>query len=167
MPTMIAGLFTERDQAAVAIARLKEAGYGENISYVAKDLSGNVTSEDVGTDSQRTAGEDIAAGVGVGALAGAITGAVVAALPIAPLLLAGPLAVGWGISGAALGGLSGGLVAGLVNLGIDREKAQLFEDRIISGQVLVTVSADQESVTEVVEILNECQVQDLVQDVEG
>ena len=165
MPTTIAGLFNNRDEATKAITKLKDSGYSDNVSYVAKNLEGDVTKQDVNNDGNT--GTEVAAGVGIGALAGALTGAVVAALPAAPLLLAGPLAIGWGVSGAALGGLSGGLVAALVSLGFEEEKAQLFEDRIMAGEVMITVEVDPNKVSEVVSIMEQCGVDDLVQVVEA
>src|SRR5690606_32936946 len=89
----------------------------------------------------------------LGAIAGLIAGAVSVAIPGGLLLVGGPLAVIWGVSGAALGALGGGLLGALVDAGFPDNKAQMFEKHIMEGEVLVAVTADDEKYESVEQIL--------------
>jgi len=100
-------------------------------------------------------------GGAIGAVVGLISGALSIAIPGAFLLVAGPLAAAWGISGAVAGTLAGGLLGGLVKLGFPEEKAKAFEKYILAGDVLVTVEVDNDRQDSVVSILNSFQAREI------
>lgn len=162
MKTFVAGIFTDSDQAGEAVAELKELGYTNEISVITRDYDDDVESEQVKED----VGDGTMQGAGVGALLGLIAGVVAVALPGAPLLVAGPIAATWGLSGAALGALSGGLVGALVDLGFDEAKAKAYEEQILAGEIMVAVTADEEHLDDIMAILESYGVTFLTQ-VEG
>ncbi|MCD8526955.1 hypothetical protein LRY65_01950 [Candidatus Woesebacteria bacterium] len=149
MSLLITGLFVDTNKAGEAISELKQKGYTDSISFVAKDENGEVSTETVKNDPT----DGAATGAGIGALAGAVTGVVAAMLPGAPIILAGPLAVTWGVTGTAVGALSGGIVGALVDVGLDQDIAQEFETRIWRVDILVAVTADEDRKEEVSAIL--------------
>ncbi len=135
MARSIAGLFDDRTQAEKAIEDLKAAGFDPSkIGFVMQDKSATKeVTEDHGTHST----EGAVAGGLIGGTAGALlaaTGALV--IPgIGPFVSAGILAT------SLVGGAAGWLVGGLAGLGIPREEAQYYEDRVHQGAALVTVDA--------------------------
>ena len=161
MDHIVSGLFTDSKKAGKAVAELKEQGFTDDISVIAKDpqdadnsshqIKQNVTDGAIG---------GAATGGVIGALAGIIAGAASVLVPgIGTLVVAGPLAATWGITGGALGALTGGLVGAMVDAGIPEEKARMYEDRIKAGDVLVSVSADHEDETAIQKILDKHSVQ--------
>lgn len=164
MSTIIAGLFSDSKKAGEAVSRLKEKGYTDNVSIVAKGVDGQISTEEI-KGSSGAAGALAGAAVGgpVGALVGLIAGAVSVAIPGAMLLVAGPLAVTWGVTGAALGALSGGLVGALVDAGFSEEKAKIFEDHIMRGEVLVAVTGDDDRTDAMADIMHELEATEVVQ----
>lgn len=145
MKTTTAGVFSDRTAADAAITELKETGVAtSDISCVYRDADGDIK------DSEK--GDKIGAGAAKGATTGAVVGAVaglVVANGILPgigtLFVAGPLAAALGLTGAvattaagaATGAVAGGLLGALVNLGIKKEDAELYETQVRSGGVLV------------------------------
>lgn len=158
METIIAGVFPTRkaDEADMAIKDLMDIGVSrDKISFVHLDKE-----ETIVTSSSPT-GEEIAADVGAGAAGGAATGAMVgvvaglvAATGIIPglgaIFVAGPLATALGLSGGVAttvagtvtGAIAGGLVGALVNLGVSNEDAEIYQERIQSGDVLLIAEID-------------------------
>ncbi len=135
MARAIAGLFPDRMSAERAIEDLKSAGIDPNrIGVVMQDKKETqAVTEEHGTHSTESAiGGSIIGGT-AGALLAA-TGALV--IPgIGPFVSAGILAT------SLVGGAAGWLVGGLVGLGIPKEEAQYYEDRVHGGSALVTVDA--------------------------
>ncbi len=135
MARAIAGLFPDRPSAERAIEDLKNAGIDPNrIGVVMQDKKETqAVTEEHGTHSTESA---IGGGI-IGGTAGALlaaTGALV--IPgIGPFVSAGILAT------SLVGGAAGWLVGGLVGLGIPKEEAQYYEDRVHGGSALVTVDA--------------------------
>ncbi|MFZ5376119.1 MAG: low temperature-induced protein [Patescibacteria group bacterium] len=128
----IAGIFTDKQDAKEVVQKLREKGYGEDISVIARDEK----------DSQVTSG--VMTGGAVGGIVGLLAGLSSVAIPgVGSLLVAGPFMAAWGITGAALGALAGGLVGGLVDLGMTEESARRYQDRIIQGDVMVAVSLEE------------------------
>lgn len=151
MPTTVTGIFINSQAAGEAVADLKSKGYTNEISVVAKDEEGSFNEETV----KSNVGSDAARGAGIGALVGGLAGVVLAAIPGAPLVVAGPIAAGWGLTGAALGALSGGLVAALVNYGLDQEEAEEYERRILRGEVMVAVTGDDSKASEIINLMKQ------------
>jgi len=135
MARSIAGIFENRADAERAVEDLKSAGFDQNhIGLVTQDKQANQQmAEEHGTHST----EGAVAGGLIGGTAGALlaaTGALV--IPgVGPFLSAGILAT------SLVGGAAGWLVGGLAGLGIPREEAQYYEERVHGGATLVTVDA--------------------------
>lgn len=162
---MIIGVFKDRSDAENAIDELHD------LDYDAKDISVMTKSDDDATVVHEN-GSPIAEGTATGAttggliggLAGLLVGLGALAIPgIGALLIGGPLAAALGLSGAAAttvsgavtGALAGGLVGALVSLGIPEEDAQVYEEHIKQGGILVAVPAGSREPSEVKEILRD------------
>jgi hypothetical protein len=125
----------------------------DDISYIYKDIFGNekeVSTDAVASDTPREGAEK---GAKAGAVLGALGGiaAVVGVIPvIGPLLVAGPLLAALGITGAVgataagaiTGAAVGGLTGALLNLGVGEEKAIQYQDRVLAGNILVSVNSE-------------------------
>lgn len=87
--------------------------------------------------------EGAAAGSAVGGVVGAIAGAIIAAgasiaFPGIGLVVAGPIA--GALAGGGAGGAAGGIIGGLVGMGIPEERAELYEQDITEGKVVITAN---------------------------
>ncbi len=125
----------------------------ENISYIYKDIFGNqkeVNTEAVASD---TPAEGAEKGARAGAVVGALGGiaAIAGIIPvIGPHFAAGPIlaalgitgAVGATAAGAVTGAAVGGLLGALLNLGVGKERAIEYQDRVLAGNILVSVNSD-------------------------
>ncbi|MFW5976319.1 MAG: general stress protein [Bacillota bacterium] len=144
----IIGIFDDREEAENAVNEIREAGITEDkISIVAKE---DQFQQEKGGGQE--GGEDLTTGATtggtLGGLAGLMAGAGALTIPgIGPILAAGPLAAG--LSGVAAGGLAGSLV----DLGVDRERGQFYEDEVKRGSILATVEADDSKVDDVTSYL--------------
>lgn len=133
MARSIAGLFEDQAQAARAIEDLQAAGIpADRIGLVTQDRQeAQELDKQYGTHSAEAA---IGGGL-IGGAAGALlagTGALV--IPgIGPFISGGILAT------ALVGGAAGWLVGGLAGLGIPREEAVYYEDRVQQGATLLTI----------------------------
>ncbi len=136
----IAGLFENRDQAQRAIEALKDAGFrGEDISLAMRDTSAakDVASE---TGAKNTTEAGLIGGGVLGGLAGFLVSIGALAIPgIGPIVAAGPLVAT--LTGGAVGAAAGGLIGALVGAGIPEEEAQVYQQGVERGNVLVTVNA--------------------------
>lgn len=147
MRTITIGLFPNITRAEEAIKELKDLGVpDEDISFIYKDATGTV-------ESDNSVGEGTMKGAAGGAAIGAIAGLIVAngILPgLGTLFVAGPLATALGLTGAAAttvagattGAVAGGLIGGLVSLGVDKEDATLYEERVSKGEILVVSKSE-------------------------
>lgn len=158
MKVNVIGTFLSRKDAEEAVDLLhKEAKIPhEEISYVYKNEEGDIKDVDTEDVSSKTPGEGAKKGAKIGAVAGALGGLAAAAgiIPvIGPILAAGPLlsalGIGGGLAGGAVAGAAGGaavggLIGALVNLGVDKEKAKEYEDRVLAGNILVAVHTEDE-----------------------
>lgn len=150
-----AGLFTDSKAAGDAVAELKGAGYADDISVVAKDEStGKVSTEQV----EQSVADGAAAGAVTGGMAGILTGVLASlvsvALPgVGTVLVAGPFVTSWALAGGALGALTGGIVGALVDAGFDENKAKMYEESILRGEVLIAVTSDPDAQPAIVDIL--------------
>ncbi len=134
MARAIAGLFNDRAAAEQAINDLKSAGFdGSRIGVVMQDKQQTKEfAQEHGTQSTETA-------VG-GGIIGGTAGALLAATGALVIPGVGPFITG-GILASLIGGAAGWLVGGLVGLGVPKEEAQYYEDRVHAGSTLVTVDA--------------------------
>lgn len=139
------GVFTTHAAAESALKELKAFGVKDtDLSYVYVNDKGAIKDGQTGGK----AGGAAAAGVTAGAVIGGLAGLVVAngILPgVGTLLVAGPLATALGITGAAAtavagaatGAVAGGLIGALTHMGVAKQDAQLYEDHVRRGDILV------------------------------
>lgn len=155
MTSTVLGIFSTREAADAAVTVLEKSGYDpKRISLVMRSPDNGQVTTEKSTHVLRPVVEGATAGATIGGIAGILAGLTALTVPgIGALLIAGPIAAGLGITGAAAtavsggitGVLAGGLVGGLVGMGLPEEIAKIYEDRIKSGGVLVAVATDGES----------------------
>jgi hypothetical protein len=164
--SMILGVFSDQDNAEDAIDALKSAGYNpKDISIVAKDTA---VSHDVAANTGGSVADGAVSGATTGTVLGALAGLLVGigavTIPgIGALFIAGPLATALGLTGAAAstvsgaltGALAGGLVGGLVGLGVPEDEAQVYEEQVRAGAILLAVPTRDGHAGEAREILEE------------
>jgi uncharacterized membrane protein len=136
MSKTVVAAFANREQAEKAVNELRNQGFDQEISVVAKQDNGqgnegmSMTGGDSVSDGATTGGA-------LGALAGLAVGAGALAIPgLGALVAAGPIA--GMLSGAATGGLAGGLV----DFGIPEAESKQLEEEVRSGKALVAVQSD-------------------------
>jgi hypothetical protein len=136
-PTIITGLFRDRDSAERAYGTLANRGYGrDDVSLLMSEEARNQHFPKA--DSTRTElGTKAAQGAGVGAVAGGGLGAVLAglaaagiAVPGLPIIAMGTVAAA--LTGAATGGGIGAIVGALIGHGIPEDRARLPRPRVDS-----------------------------------
>ncbi len=155
MAHLVTATFKDNKAAGDAVARLKEAGYTDEISLIAMDKNGDIKSHKIKESEIDGAMGAAAIGGVAGGLAGLLAGAGLITLPgVGTLLVAGPLAATWGLTGAAGGALTGGLVGALVDVGISENTAENYMDAIRRGEVLIAVKANHDSEPEIREIFD-------------
>lgn len=155
------GIFAERNDAEKFIneAHTILAVPHDDISYLYKDVLGQEKEVDTREVSGTTTAEGAEKGAKAGAVVGALGGiaAVAGVIPIiGPLFIAGPLvsaigitgALGTTAAGALTGAAAGGILGALLNLGVAREKAKTYEDRVLSGNILVAVNTEDDRAAE-------------------
>jgi uncharacterized protein YcfJ len=152
MINMNIGIFSNRIKAEEAILALEKAGFNpKEISFVMKDIDeAQAVSENTGASIAGGAASGATTGGVVGGLAGLLIGLGTITIPgIGALFITGPITAALGltgaaattISGAVTGALAGGLVGALVGLGVPQETAEVYEDRVNTGGVLLAVPA--------------------------
>lgn len=144
-PTMVTGLFRDRQSAERAYERATSRGYGQNevsvlLSEEARDRHFPRTET-----TQTELGSKVAAGAAAGAVGGGGLGAVLAglaasgiAVPGLPIIAMGTLAAA--LTGAGVGGVLGALVGGLIGYGIPEERARMYERGIRDGGIVMGVT---------------------------
>jgi len=120
---------------------------------------------DIGHVKATKAPEGTATGAATGGVAGGIFGLLAGigavAIPgVGPLVAAGPIMAA--LSGAAVGAAAGGVVGGLIGLGIPEIEAKIYEEKLKTGNYLVSVHAhDSDEVTRVKEIFESEEAQNI------
>lgn len=156
MKKLSAGVFESRDAAEKAINYLHNELRvpTSDISFIYRNTDGEVREVHAGTVSSHTPGEGAKKGATIGGTIGALLGIATVAgiIPvIGPVFAAGPLmtalgitgAIGTTAAGAVTGAAAGGLIGALANMGIGKENAQRYADRVAAGDILVIVYADE------------------------
>jgi hypothetical protein len=153
----VVGIFDSKDDAEFAVEDLKEFGFqNSDISVIMKEQGGYVqkTKGSKGGAAFEGLVTGATSGGVIGGLAGLLIGIGAIAIPgVGPLLVAGPLAVALGltgaaaatVSGAATGIVAGGLVGSLVGIGLPQDVAYQYEQRLREGGVLLAVPVEVES----------------------
>lgn len=132
-----------------SLGALYQYGYQEkDISVIMKE---SVQDNDIGNKGGLSTTDftsSVISGGIVGSLTGVLIGVGALIVPgLGALLIAGPLASAFGltgiaaltISGAATGLLAGGLVGALIELGISKSDADFLESQIKEGKILLAV----------------------------
>lgn len=139
MAKNIVGIFENPFSASQAIEELEDAG-------IASDRIGIVMSESTrnnainmkeGTKAAEGGATGAVIGGTLGALALGLTAVGSVVLPGVGFLAAGPIAAA--LAGAGAGGAIGGLVGGLVGLGFPEYEAEVYEEKLKAGNILVVV----------------------------
>lgn len=134
---------TSEVQANRIVESLQENGFSSSdISVLLPDSSGK---GDFGHVKSTKASEGIATGATTGGIAGGAIGllAGIGALAIPGLgafIAAGPILAA--LSGAAVGATTGGIVGGLIGLGIPEIEAKRYEDKLRTGNYLISAHAE-------------------------
>lgn len=145
MDKTVVGVFLNRTDAEDVITKLSSEGYDpRDISIVMRDRGRGWEIQSSDTVLGAVSGA-IAGGV-VGVLAGllVVTGIVPG---LGTILIGGPIATALGlsgmsattVSGAVTGALAGGLIGLLASLGMSKDEARMYEDRIREGGILIAV----------------------------
>ena len=143
---VVLGLYSTRRQVENAVDELKAQGFrNTDVSVL---FSENVGTKDFAHEKGTKAPEGLATGATSGAVVGGTLGwlAGIGALAIpgvGPLIAAGPI-IG-ALTGVGVGGTVGGIAGGLIGLGIPEYEAKRYEGRIKSGNILLSVHADDSS----------------------
>ncbi len=146
--------FSTQAAAEAAVRALREAEFtGDEISVVVRDEDrARILAADTGAETAKGAGIGAATGGVLGVIAGLLVGAAVITIPGVGIVLAGPLAAAIGVGVA--GGITGGLAGALAGLGVAKDDARHYQQRLEAGDILVVVAAGPREV-EAREILHE------------
>lgn len=146
MHTAVYCIAFDRPHAETIVANLKNSGFmAGDISVLFPDKGGT---RDFAHEQHTKMPEGVAAGgaagLGVGAALGWLAGIGTFAIPgVGPFIAAGPIMAA--LSGAAVGGAAGGIIGALVGMGIPEYEAKLYDGKVRSGNVLISVHTDEAS----------------------
>lgn len=140
MATLVTALFTNKVQAEAAVDALIKRGYTrDDISVIMSDSTHN-------KHFAIEAGNQAAAGTGIGSAVGGVIGATLAAiaavgtslaLPGIGIIVAGPIVAA--LAGAGAGGATGGIIGALVGAGIPENRAKVYDSGVREGGILIGV----------------------------
>lgn len=167
--TLIA-TFADRDDAEGAIDRLEELGYNpKDMSIMMRDSrEQEELANDVGADPAGGAASGAVTGAAVGGLAGLVSAYAIPTL--GAFFIGGPIAAALGltgaaaatVSGAATGAVAGGILGALMGLGLSKDDARFYEDRVNEGAILVAVPiSDREDSREARDVFEEADAQNI------
>jgi len=159
------GTFSTHREAESALGELRNSGFNmDQISIIGSnvndnsDMAGAQTGENL-NDLDNKADEGAKKGAVSGGTAGGLTGLLVGlglvAIPgVGPVMLAGAAATALAttLTGGAIGAAAGGLVGGLVGLGIPKDRAKVYSDRVDQGDYLVMVDGTDQEIRQAEEI---------------
>lgn len=164
------GIFASRKEMGNALQALKNAGFPlQKVFVLARELEGKLSHHPRAKKSP--AGNHVGAGAATGARTGSVIGGVVGllvglgvvAIPaVGPIMLANAAAtaVATTVAGGLIGLVSGGLVGGLIGLGIPRERAEVYQERLLRGDYLVMVEGTDKEIRQANSILRNQSVQE-------
>ncbi|NPV92393.1 MAG: DUF1269 domain-containing protein [Firmicutes bacterium] len=155
MAKLVISTFGSREKADQAVRELRQKGFDQEISVIAKDDIARGK-----TDFQKGAGRDMEIGSDnpisggattggvLGGLAGLAAGAGALAIPgLGPLFAIGP------ITGLLTGAAGGGIAGGLVDWGIPEAEGRQIEQDIKAGKIMVAVTSDETRVSDAASVL--------------
>lgn len=132
-----------RAQAEDVIRQLTAAGFGTNdISVLMSSSDGT---KDFAHENHTKAPEGAIGGAAAGGVVGGTLGLLLGlgalAIPgLGPFIAAGPIMAA--LSGAAAGATAGGITGALVGLGVPEIEAKVYEGKLQSGKLLMSVHTD-------------------------
>ena len=141
--TAVFGLYRDEAQLSQVVDALKAAGYrNTDISVLFPDKRGTKNfAHEKNTKAPEGTVAGATSGMAIGGTLGWLAGIGALAIPgIGPFIAAGPIIAA--LAGAGAGGAVGGLVGALVGMGIPEYEAKLYEGRIRSGGILMSVHCD-------------------------
>ena len=170
MSKTVVGLFRNFQEAEAVVQELENSGFThDHVSIVAGDHGTTTASGSSDyTDGETTGdtGGGVARGAAVGGGIGLVAGLIALAIPgIGPVLAAGPIAAA--LTGLGVGAAAGGVIGGLSHVGIPDEDQQQYASRLKSGEVLVTVHADDADVERAHAILHAHGAEDATGGIDG
>jgi hypothetical protein len=144
-PSIMTGLFRDRDSAERAYGTLTSRGYGtEDVSLLMSEETRkrhfndpDTARTDLGTKAAQGAGAGAVAGGGLGALLAGLAAAGIA-VPGLPIIAMGTFAAA--LAGAGTGGAIGALIGGLIGYGIPEDRARLYDRGIRDGGIVMGVT---------------------------
>src|SRR5262245_58786083 len=164
MTSTVIALYDDLDAGHQAVRALTETGVpNSSISLIAGDNAGayasHLSAGQSGIDKHARAESGVAVGATVGGIGGLLLGLAALTVPgIGPVLAAGPLAsvfttmVGVGV-GAVAGAAAGGLIGALADLGVPKDRAQLYSEGVRRSAVLVAATVTDSQVDKVRRLL--------------
>jgi hypothetical protein len=158
------GVFPNRPATASALQALTDAGFStHDITVITRD--GSEEGSIAGVKVQDAQGNNAESGAKTGAFAGGVLGSVAGALVgigaltipgVAPAVVLGEAAavVVSILAGGAVGAAAGGLVGALIGLGVPRDRAERYSDRVSRGEYLVMLKGSDRSLERAEELLH-------------
>ena len=131
-----------RAQTEAILDRLAASGFPHSeISVLMPETDSH---HDIGHVKATKAPEGTATGAAAGGVTGGVLGLLAGigalAIPgVGPFIAAGPIMAA--LSGAAIGATTGGIVGGLIGLGIPEIEAKIYEEKLKTGNYLISVHA--------------------------
>lgn len=154
MSKTVVGVFYNHSRAENALSELKELGYEDDISLVAKDEARG--EDDTVTMEDQDLTEGTVSGGAIGGIAGWLAGAGALLIPgVGPIIAAGPLAA------ALTGVVAGGVAGGLVDYGIPEERGRYYEEQVKQGGILLTVKASDNKTEDIASLMRDNGAQDV------
>lgn len=154
MAKLVISTFDTRARAEEAVRGLREKGFNQEISIMAKDevVREGGRGRQQGRQDMELGGDSITDGATTGGTLGALAGLAVGvgalAIPgLGPLFAAGPIA---GLLGGAA---SGGIAGSLIDWGIPEQQGRQIEQDIRSGKIMVAVQSAPEKIDEAASVL--------------
>ncbi|CAM4048039.1 general stress protein [Lederbergia lenta] len=136
----IVGTYETEQDAIDAIGRLKNEGFrSEDISIISKNRDNtDYITEETDTHVVEGTATGVATGGLLGGLGGVLTGLGALTIPgLGAIVAAGPIIAG--LTGAAAGAGIGGLAGALIGMGIPEDEAELYNEYVNEGKILVIV----------------------------
>ncbi|MBA3272452.1 MAG: hypothetical protein H0T11_01075 [Chthoniobacterales bacterium] len=140
--TSVFCIANSHSQAEQIVQSLQSSGFDSSeISILLPDTEGK---HDIGHVKATKAPEGATTGAATGGATGGVLGLLAGigalAIPgVGPFIAAGPIMAA--LSGAAIGATTGGVVGGLIGLGIPEIEAKRYEEKLKSGNYLISVHA--------------------------
>lgn len=145
------GVFDNRLKSEMVINELKASGISDSeISCVYADREGDLHDSQTDEKMENAGAKGASVGAVIGALAGlAVANAVIPGLgtlvvagTVLPIIGGVSTVVATTAAGAAVGAATLGIVSALANLGVTSEDAEIYEEEVKAGKVLIVTRTD-------------------------